>query len=137
MYCPATTIESDLAIALDHESTARLAAEAQTAIAETRIAELLERIALVTGVDLSTEPTPEAVAAGLAVLSSLTTPTDAPDGWSWTLVGNRPTAGLVVPCRADAEEDANSRHLPFGYFVLRIRDGRALAPMHVPTRGSN
>jgi hypothetical protein len=123
-------VDSDLAIALDHEVTARQ-------VAETHVAELLEHIALVTGVDLSTAPTAEAVAAGLAVLDSLTTPTEAPDGWTWTLVGNRPTAGLVVPCRADAEEDANSRHLPFGFFVLRIRGGRALAPMHVPTRGSN
>jgi hypothetical protein len=125
-----SSLDSDLAIVLDHEVTARQAAE-------TNVAELLERIGRVTGVDLSTSPTAEAVAAGLAVLDSLTTPTDAPDGWTWTLVGNRPTAGLVVPSRAEVEQDANSRHLPFGYFVLRIRDGRALAPMHVPTRGSN
>jgi hypothetical protein len=137
MFCPPTPIDSDLAIALDHELTEHTAAEARLAVAETRVAELLERIALVTGVDLSTAPTAEAVAAGLAVLDSLTTPTEAPDGWAWTLVGNRPTAGQVVACRADAEQDANSRHLPFGYFVLRIRDGRVLAPMHIPTRGSN
>jgi hypothetical protein len=126
--CP--SFDSDLAVALDQALT-------RARVAELDVATLLERIALVTGVDLSTAPTPEAVAAGLAVLDSLTTPTDAPDGWTWTLVGNRPTAGQVVACRADAEQDANSRHLPFGYFVLRIRDGRVLAPMHIPTRGSN
>jgi hypothetical protein len=125
-----SAIASDLAIALDREATARQ-------VAETHVAEVLEHIALVTGVDLSTEPTPEAVAAGLAVLDSLTTPTEAPDGWTWTLVGNRPAAGQVVPSREAAEQDADSRHLPFGYFVLRIRDGRVLAPMHVQTRGSN
>jgi hypothetical protein len=126
--CP--SLDSDLAVALDQALT-------RARVAELDVATLLERIARVTGVDLSTEPTAEAVTAGLAVLDSLTTPTEAPDGWTWTLVGNRPAAGQVVPSRADAEQDANSRHVPFGFFVLRIRDGRALAPMHVPTRGSN
>jgi hypothetical protein len=122
----ATPIASDLAIALDREATARQAADLN-------VAELLERIALVTGVDLSTAPTPEAVAAGLAVLDSLASPTTSDSGWCWNNAAG--TSGSFST-REQAQADAGDRR--HGYFVMCVRDGLAGPPLYCPpTRGSN
>jgi hypothetical protein len=127
MYCPPTPIASDLAIALDHEVTARQAAE-------TNVAELLERIALVTGVDLSTEPTAEAVAAGLAVLDSLASPVDESPGWYWSDPWGSEGPGRTGTFDTvdEAHDDAQGEEMPAGYFVMCVRDGQALAPMYCP-----
>jgi hypothetical protein len=126
--CP--SLDSDLAVALDQALT-------RAQVAELDVAELLERIALVTGVDLSTAPTAEAVAAGLAVLDSLSRPTTVQQGWRWLSVDSH------IGCNGFEQRDGAERHaaehqLRNGYFVQLVRDGRALAPMYCPpTRGSN
>jgi hypothetical protein len=131
-----TPVDSDLAVALDQALT-------RARVAELDVAELLERIALVTGVDLSTEPTGEAVAAGLVVLDSLASPTTEKPGHYWgDPLGNASPEGITGPFDApsDAFADAlgHADELPHGFVTLHVRDGKMLAPMFVPpTQGRN
>jgi hypothetical protein len=127
------SLDSDLAVALDQALT-------RAQVAEIDVATLLERIAFVTGVDLSTEPTTEAVAAGLAVLDSLKSPVGERDGWYWNDPDGRGGGPHRTQSDAEVEISAELEVGPSreGHFIMCVREGQALAPMYcAPTRGSN
>lgn len=112
--------------------------------AERLLAELLERIGQVTGVELSTVPGSEQVTAALAVLDSLASPTTEKPGHYWgDPLGNASPEGITGPfesyARAVSDADQHADELPHGFVTLHVRDGQMLAPMFVaPSRtGAN
>lgn len=115
---------------------------AELSVAQHQVAELLERIGRVTGERLSTAPTNTAVAEGLRVLDSLTSPTDLAGGWYWGDPIGTASDGLTGPWPArSGVEQVVAEHadeLPHGYVLVLAERGQLLAPMYVaPRRGGN
>lgn len=101
-----------------------------------RLATVLERIGLVTGIEVSTDTNTKSVLAALDILDSLVSPTTEPAGHYWAdPVGDACPTGAMGPFDTEAEmidsAKGHASELPQGYLTILVAGGRAHPAIHV------
>ena len=101
-----------------------------------RLATVLERIGLVTGIEISTNTDTESVQTALDILDSLVCPTTKPAGHYWVDPLVPPgQAGAMGPFDTEAamihSAKGHAATLPQGYLTILVAGGRAHPAIHV------